>query len=44
MLTVAKTTISHADHLMAGYVGLSQPARILYADAQDSKDWMRGAD
>ena len=44
MLTVAKTTISHADHLMAGYVGLSQPARILYADAQDSKDWVHGAD
>jgi hypothetical protein len=29
---------------MAGYVGLSQPARILYADAQESKDWVHGAD
>jgi hypothetical protein len=44
MLTVAKTTISHADQLMAGYVGTSQPARVLYADAQDSKDWVHGAD
>jgi hypothetical protein len=44
MLTMAKTTVSHADQLMAGYVGTNQQARLLYADAQDSKDWVRGAD
>ena len=44
MLTVAKSTIAHADQFVAGYTGTNGPERVLYADAQESKDWVHGAD
>jgi hypothetical protein len=44
MLTVAKTTVAHADQFISGYSVSGHSSQLLYADAQDSKDWVHGAD